>query len=303
MPLSTRRYDLLKTRIDRFTRMLPGVEEGDVRAIHGARVASRRLRELLPMLQLDHDTTRKLERRLRKVTRRLGPVRELDVLLPLIDELHESRRGGERALKRVADAVRLARGAAQDQVAGKAAAAELRRVSRKLDSAAKILERADTRPSTRGWQWALEARVARRASALRAAIDEAGAVYLTERLHAVRIALKKLRYGFELWLEADGLKPNADLRRLKRSQELLGRLHDRHVLITFVRREQAALAPSDIAPSDIRVWGELDALVTSLENNCRALHARYVRDRAVLIALCDRLTTRSDRAEAARRAG
>lgn len=303
MPLTTRRYDLLKTRIDRFTRMLPGVEEGDVRAIHGARVASRRLRELLPMLQLDHDTTRKLERRLRKVTRRLGPVRELDVLLPLLDELHESRRGGERALKRVADAVRLARGAAKDQVSGKEAATELRRVTRKLDSAAKMLEKADTRPSTRGWQWALAARVARRASTLRAAIDEAGAVYLSERLHAVRIALKKLRYGVELWLDADGSKPNADLRRLKRSQELLGRLHDRHVLITYVRREQAALTPSDIAPSDIKVWGELDALVTSLENDCRALHARYVRDRAVLIALCDRFTTRPDRAEAARRAG
>jgi len=303
MPPSPRRYDLLKTRIDRFTRMLPGVEEGDVHAIHGARVASRRLRELLPMLQLDHDTTRKLERRLRKVTRRLGPVRELDVLLPLIDELHESRRGGERALKHVADAVRLARGAAQGQVVGKTAAAELRRVSRKLESAAKILEKADTRPSTRGWQWALEARVARRASALRAAIDAAGSVYLPERLHAVRIALKKLRYGVELWLEAGGSKENADLRRLKRSQELLGQLHDRHVLITHVRREQAALAPSDIAPSDTKVWSELDALTTSLENTCRALHARYVRDRAMLISLCDRLATRSDRGEAARRAG
>ena len=298
MPPSTRRYDLLKARIDRFTRMLPGIEEGDVRAIHAARVASRRLRELLPMLQLDPATTRKLERRLRKVTRRLGPIRELDVLLPLIDELHESRRCGERALTRVADAVRLARGEAHGQVAGKTAAGELRRVSRKLDNAATILERADTRPSTRGWQWALEARVARRASALRAAIDEAGAVYLSERLHAVRVALKKLRYGVELWLEADGSKPNADLRRLKRSQELLGRLHDRHVLITYVRREQAALAPSDI-----NLWGELDALVASLENTCRALHARYVRDRAVLIALCDRLATRSDPAEAARRAG
>jgi CHAD domain-containing protein len=298
MSLSTRRYDLLKSRIDGFTRMLPGVEAGDVRAIHRARVASRRLRELLPMLQLDHETTRKLERGLRKVTRRLGPVRELDVLLPLIDELHESRRGGGRALNRIADTVRVARDEAHNEVAGTAAAAELRRVTRKLDSAAKALERADTRPSTRGWQWALEARVARRASALRTAIDEAGAVYLPERLHAVRIALKKLRYGVELWVEATGSKVNTDLRRLKSSQELLGRLHDRHVLITYVRREQAALAPSHN-----KVWGELDALVTSLENNCRALHARYVRDRAVLIALCDRLTTRSDRVEGARRAG
>jgi CHAD domain-containing protein len=206
-------------------------------------------------------------------------------------------------LKHVADAVRLARGAAQGQVAGKTAAAELRRLSRKLENAAKILATADTRPSTRGWQWALEARVARRASAVRTAIDAAGAVYLPERLHAVRIALKKLRYGVELWLEAGGSKETADLRRLKRSQELLGDLHDRHVLITHVRREQAALAPSEITPSDTKVWGELDALITSLENTCRALHARYVRDRAMLIALCDRLATRSDQGEAARRAG
>ena len=41
------------------------------------------------MLQLDHDeSTRKLERRFRKVTRRLGPVREMFLRRssPLIDE-------------------------------------------------------------------------------------------------------------------------------------------------------------------------------------------------------------------------
>jgi hypothetical protein len=51
------------------------------------------------------------------------------------------------------------------------------------------------------------------------------------------------------------------------------------------------------------VWRELDALVTSVENNCRTLHARYVRDRTALIVLCDRLVTRQDRAEPARQAG
>ena len=66
--------------------MLPGVEDGDVRAIHRTRVASRRLRELLPVLQLDPDTTAKLIRRLRKVTRQLAHVRS-STLLPLIEEL------------------------------------------------------------------------------------------------------------------------------------------------------------------------------------------------------------------------
>jgi len=65
MPVSTTRSELLKKRLDGFTRALPGVEKGDVRALHQARVASRRLRELLPMLHLEPDTTRKISPRLR----------------------------------------------------------------------------------------------------------------------------------------------------------------------------------------------------------------------------------------------
>ena len=87
-----RRSELLKARLDRFSRVLQGVENGDITALHRARVASRRLRELLPVLQLDYDVAVKLNRRLRRVTARLGTVRELDVLLLLIDELHVSRR-------------------------------------------------------------------------------------------------------------------------------------------------------------------------------------------------------------------
>ena len=46
-------YELLHKRLERFTRMLQALGEGDVRALHRARVASRRLREMLPVLQLD----------------------------------------------------------------------------------------------------------------------------------------------------------------------------------------------------------------------------------------------------------
>ena len=53
--------------------MLHGVEGGDVRALHRTRVASRRLREVLPVLQLDPDMAHKLGRRLRKITQRPEP--------------------------------------------------------------------------------------------------------------------------------------------------------------------------------------------------------------------------------------
>jgi hypothetical protein len=66
MPVLPTRYDLLHTRLDRFKRALPGVEERDVKSVHRTRVASRRLREFLPLLQLDGPTSAKLIRQMRK---------------------------------------------------------------------------------------------------------------------------------------------------------------------------------------------------------------------------------------------
>src|SRR5262245_52825810 len=106
MPASRTRHDLLRSRLERFTRMLPGVEAGDIQAIHRTRVASRRLRELLPLLELEPKTARKLGRRLRRITRQLGSVRELDVLLLLTEELSASGRYSDRAIRRVAANVR-----------------------------------------------------------------------------------------------------------------------------------------------------------------------------------------------------
>jgi CHAD domain-containing protein len=282
--------------------MLHGVEHGDVRSVHRARVASRRLRELLPVLQLDAGTARKVGRRLRRITRRLGALRELDVLLTMIDELREPRRSPSRALEHVAGEIRKARTEGQDKLERKPVMTELRRIGRKLETVTDRLQTADAdRPRDRAWRWAIEARVARRAMALRTAMEQAGALYLPERLHAVRIALKKLRYGVEVGAEAMGADRSADLRTLKRAQEVLGRLHDSQVLIDRVRCAQASLDPPDLA-----VWRELGQLVTVIEENCRRLHARYVRERAAIAAVCGRLLVRSARPPrhaAVRRAG
>jgi CHAD domain-containing protein len=295
---STRRYDLLRSRLDRFTRTLHGVESGEVGAVHRVRVASRRLRELLPVLEIEQALARKLVRRLRKLTRRLGGVRDLDVLTVLVDELRESGGLPDRALRRVGSAVHQARDEARGDLSLTAVAADLKRVGRKLEAIASELEPAD-RERSPAWRWAVDARVSRRAFTLKAAIEEAGAVYLPERLHRVRLALKKLRYGVELVVEAAGSKDNSDLVTLRRGQELLGRLQDLQVLIERVRRVQASLMPPDLA-----AWRELDALVTALDSSCRRLHARYVRDRTPLTMLCDRLAARASSGRSiARRAG
>ena len=298
MAASTSRHVLLRTRLDRFTRLLPALAQGDVNALHRTRVATRRLRELLPILQLDHDVAYKLGRRLRRVTERLGTVRELDVLLMLIDELHESRRHDRVALNRVRDHVAKEQARAREKLlARKLPVNELERMARKLERIVETLTQADdpqtshaTPPHARGWRWALDARIARRAESLRQAIDDAGAVYLPDRLHAVRIAVKKLRYALEIAAEAEGERTTSDVRALERAQTLLGRLHDLQVLMERVRQVQASLTPPNLA-----AWRELDAVTTLLENSCRRLHARYMRDRAPLEALSARLAARTPR--------
>ena len=304
MPGFKPRYDLLHKRSEQFTRMLHGLGDGDVRALHRTRVASRRLREVLPVLQLDGEVARKLSRRLRKVTRRLGRVRNLDVVLLQIEELRSKGRPDKRALTRLAAAVTEERGEERARMSAKLPVSDLHRLAGKLDKIARQLKATErsveARDAAKGksWQWAIEARLARRSARLAAAIEDAGAVYLPGRLHAVRIALKKMRYAIELSLESAGQRSTLELRTMKRGQEILGRLHDVQVLIDRVRQLQASLTPPDIV-----VWRELDALVTSLEDDCRRLHARYMRDRAALLEICGRDAARPAASSGRRRAG
>jgi len=304
MPLLSTRSELLKSRLDQFTRVLNLVEQGDVRGLHRARVASRRLRELLPMLQLPHDKFRKLNRRLRKVTSRLGTVRELDVLLLLVDELREARRGRSGSLNRVGISVAKDRDDARKRLATRLPISDMRRLGDKLNRVVEELHTQDSAPraAARSWQTAVDAQVAARAARLAAAMTDAGAMYLPERLHGVRIAIKKLRYALELSNELTATRRDANLTALKRGQEILGRMHDLQVLVERVRQVQASLTPPNVT-----IWRNLDATVASLEDECRLLHARYMRMRDRLAAAADLLSGRAAGAAAtnglSRRAG
>jgi CHAD domain-containing protein len=288
------RSQLLRQHLDRLTRALRVVDDGDTRSLHRARIASRRLRELLPLLELQPDRAKKLGRRLRKVTRRLGTVRELDVLMLLIDERHVSRRRHSAALSRVGIAVSTERDQARKRLFARDPAGDLRRVVKRLGRVAGELQKqAPARGSgSRVWLWAVDARVAGRANRLRVAIDDAGTVYLPERLHVVRVALKKLRYALELATELGtartaGRKSQPDLRVLKRAQDSLGRMHDLQTLIAHVREVQAS-----VSPPNVTVWRELDVLVAALDDDCRRLHARYMRARSSLVAIAEKLSAR-----------
>jgi CHAD domain-containing protein len=178
--------------VDALAEHLPAALEGDPHSIHQARVASRRLRELLPIVGgvLKRGPRRRLNRRLRGLTRALGPVREVDVELTSVDQMIADLAAppvtaGE--LKRVLARERTVRLASLTERFDAGRVQRLLRRLRRLEST--LAEGAEPE----AWSLELARRGGRRAEALGAAVADAGALFASERLHAVRIAAKQLR--------------------------------------------------------------------------------------------------------------
>lgn len=289
MAPSTQRIELLREDFRRFTRALQRLKGGDFQAVEPAWLATRRLREILPVLQLDSGAVRKASARLRKLSRRLAEARDLDGVLQVVDAMMASERRARSAFARVQADVQKAAGQYRAQLTKKKSVHEARRVADKLDELLQDASLTIDQPShSRDLRWAVGARVARRAATLKDAIGTAGSVYLAERLQSVRVALTKFRFAMELSTRLGAGASAADTRALIRIHALLGRLYYTQALIDRVREVQ-----SKLATPDLRVWRELDGVVVALESRSRALHARYVRERDAVVALCDRVAAKA----------
>jgi CHAD domain-containing protein len=121
-------------------------------------------------------------------------------------------------------------------------------------------------------------------------MENAAGIYLPDRLHQVRIAVKKLRYALEIAQDLSGSRATMRIRALKRVQDLLGRMHDLEMLIARTRAIQSGAG----APN-LKLSADLDRLVRRLENECRRLHVRYMNERKALRAICDYVTARESR--------
>jgi CHAD domain-containing protein len=277
---------LIRQRLGALSRALPSARAGDPSAIHQARVATRRLREALPLVARGA-SGRKLARGARRLTRALGSVRELDVALLTLEELGGATdlpRSGVEALHQeiLQERARmhLDMGRSIDRVRLGKLTAKLLTSAKKHDKSGGRTRSADPKQLT-----AARERVARRAERLRASIENAAAIYLPDRLHEVRIAVKKLRYAMEIVRELSGSRATARIMTLKRTQDLLGRIHDLEVLIARTRATQG----SSNAPT-LRVSADMDQLVRRLEAECRRLHGRYIAMRASLLMICDHVS-------------
>jgi anti-sigma factor RsiW len=107
-------------------------------------------------------------------------------------------------------------------------------------------------------------------------------LFVSERLHAVRVALKQLRYAVELAGELGRRKLDATVDELKLNQDTLGELHDLDMLMSYV---DGALE-AEIEP---HVRASLVALQTRLEAERHDLHARYLAAQPSLLVLIDRI--------------
>lgn len=262
---------------------LPAALRGDVTGVHQARVASRRLRETLPILEAidPGDVVARAQRAIRRVTRALGPVREADVTLGLLaDHLaaHPEESTEGVVVRTWLENLRAARGEAMLDALGE------RRVARlwtRVDALRRLVADHADQPDL-VWRRVLADRIRTRAEALLEEIARAGVMYAPEPLHAIRIATKKLRYAVELAGDLHLGATVSALRTLKRQQELLGRIHDLEILAGLADRA-AAEAPRYVSSA---------RLVGDWHREVRERHASYLRARPRLEQVVTALATK-----------
>ena len=266
---------LARRRLQAFARQVPLAVAGDIEGVHQARVASRRLRELLPLFAVTPrcaPVARTLRTHVRRLTRVLGPVREIDVSVMTLDQVTAQHPGLEAAAAAVRDALEGQRVTASARMIDTLASADLDDLSTRTFRLATDL----VAPAVR-WRMAatLAARIGARWRGVRAALSAAGALYAPDRIHRVRIALKKFRYALELAEDVGRLRLRGTIDRLKSLQDVLGLLHDLEVLAASVRD-----CGSDATESAAQA--ALADLARALDDEIRQHHSRFLSARRSL---------------------
>jgi CHAD domain-containing protein len=264
-------------------RVLPKAIAGDVLAVHRSRVASRRLREVLPLAAIvaSSEDARDMRRALRRITRALGRVREIDVTIAVFRG--QARQHPTAAVPLAAIARTWAR---QRDAACRAMAGKLERIQvRTLRAGLMSLAATVAAEPRHAWTRAIESQVRRRAAALSDNLAQLGSLYVPDRLHAVRIAAKKLRYSLEAGRDAAGFQCAPEIDELISAQDLLGEWHDLHIVqrrIQVMSETRGRTGARAVA-----------ALVQQCDADCRDRHARFLSLAPRLIDMCDRLRARA----------
>lgn len=207
-----------------------------VEAVHKARVACRRLRTALQVgcaAMVPRKRARRWRRRLRRLMQTLSPVRDADVQLAAL-EAHAGRLQGSRyrrGMERLALRLRQQRQRLQRPLLEEAA--RFQRCSTLAKMVAWAHATSAPKPAAEkggGFSPRTAKRIARR---LDQVIEQSGSLQDPEdrqQHHALRVAVKRLRYTMEIWRPLLGGDVDPLLDTYQQLQELLGTIHDCDIL-------------------------------------------------------------------------
>jgi CHAD domain-containing protein len=273
---------------------LPGIYDGVELSIHDGRVSLRRACEALSLMRddYDHKALAAIEERLAKATRALGRVRDADAGQHVLQEMERKFPFAAATIGQLRVEFSANQYRARRKAVKKLEALELDGLERELSHAWRGHSRHWPLPS-RGWKRSIVCHLAVRAEHVRTSIARATGVYLPNRAHATRVAIKQLRYTLELAATLGAAGTRRSVRFLKKAQEALGAAHDREVLLEHLehlrRRDGSRINPV-----------EADALARFLRAEALALHQQYVESRADLLGVCGKWTPAPRRGVAAR---
>ncbi len=241
-PLAEGARRMLRRTFERLLARIDAVaKDEDPADVHDARVATRRLRASLQVVEgiFDPDLVRELRRGLRRVARSLGAVRDYDVFLESVrafrDQLPEERRS---IMAPLVTAIESARAPARARLIADLGSKRFERFLHQFavfltTPGAGVVDQSETGAPTRVRDFAGSAiwRRYEQWRAFDAVLDGAP----DEVRHMARIAGKRLRYTLEFF--ADALGPGVDqaLGPLMELQELLGNLQDAAVAREHIR--------------------------------------------------------------------
>ena len=260
---------LVRERIKDLFENLPLAMAGHEEPVHQIRVASRRLRVILPLAAVKPRSrrVRRALRGLKELTRTAGSSRDLDVAVALLPRAVASEPTvGSPARSRLARRLRDARGRSRRRLAEGL-------LDFDIAGLRKDLRRITAQGGEERFSALLRVRLMREVegAAVLAEMTVLGERFDAEVLHEVRSRVRRLRYAAEFGAALAGAPPEA-AKRLREMQEVLGELHDAWVLARWLGG-QRALAAGRRRDDEAAEAARLEAASDDL---ARALHGKFL---------------------------